>query len=301
MRSLRQAIEDSRPDAVIAFVVKVNILTVLACVGSHIPVIISERCDPGAQAISRTWALLRRYVYARARALVVQTRGIKSFFSEKTQTRCHIIPNPVIVPKHVRQKVTHKKKTIVGMGRLVEQKGFDLLLRAFAKIAASYPDWNLVIWGQGPLHRELEELALELGLRERATFPGQTSDTHRVLMEADLFVLSSRFEGFPNVLCEAMACGLPVVSFDVPSGPSDIIAHGKNGFLVPASDIDALAKTMDRLLGDENERSRLVRESAKIVTEYGVDKVMDAWERLILSFAASNSVHALNLPAAVSR
>jgi len=279
--SLRRTIVQSRPDAVISFVAAMNVLTVLACAGRPFPVIISERCDPGAQSIGATWGLLRRLVYPRADAVVVQTRSIKEFFPEKIRVRSHIIPNPVIAPKQLRDPRVRKKRKIIGMGRLVEQKGFDLLLRAFSKISAAHPDWFLEIWGQGPLRQELEQLAQALHLANQVSFPGQTQDTHAVLLEADLFVLSSRYEGFPNVLSEAMACGLPVITFDVASGPRDIVEHESNGLLVEANDIDGLAHAIERLLKNESERVRLAGESSKIVAKYGLSQVMKRWEALL--------------------
>jgi glycosyltransferase involved in cell wall biosynthesis len=146
-----------------------NVLTVLACAGRPFPVIISERCDPGAQSIGATWGLLRRLVYPRADAVVVQTRSIKEFFPEKIRVRSHIIPNPVIAPKQLRDSRVRKKRKIIGMGRLVEQKDLIFSSGLFENFGRS-PDWFLEIWGQGPLRQELEQLAQALHLANRVSF-----------------------------------------------------------------------------------------------------------------------------------
>ncbi|HEY6351159.1 MAG TPA: glycosyltransferase family 4 protein [Candidatus Angelobacter sp.] len=281
---LRRAIRESRPDVVISFMDTINVLTLLATRGLGVPVIVSERIDPKFYNIGPIWSGLRRVTYGFAAALVCQTRSALARFQAGIRVRGYVIPNPVALPpgfaQYQKQQERKTGHVVSAMGRLVPQKGFDILLRAFAQIADRHPDWSLVVMGRGPLKAELELQSNALNLGDRVHFPGEVSDPFAALRAADLFVLSSRFEGFANVLCEAMACGLPVVSFDCPSGPSDIIHDGLDGILVPPQDVDALAAAMDRLMGDYGERTRLASRAPEVLKHFGADRILNMWQEL---------------------
>ena len=304
LRVLRRAIRESAPQAVLSFLTSTNILTVLSTLWLRIPVIISERIDPAHHSIPKRWSTLRRWLYPRATRLVLQTHDALAYFSAAVRRKARVIPNPVTAPPDLpaeqlaSPRTTHRQaqaggggggkvrskrraKTVIAMGRLARQKGFDLLLKAFVEISHKHPEWSVIVWGEGDLRPKLEAVRDELGLKGRVSFPGYTREPFEEMRQADLFVLSSHYEGFPNVLCEAMACGLPVVSFDCPSGPREIIRDGIDGVLVPPGDVRALASAMDRLMDDESERKRLAARAPEVVERFGLEKVMGMWETVL--------------------
>lgn len=282
LRILRRAIRESAPRAVISFLTRINVLVLLATRGLGLPVIVSERVSPAHHAIGRTWSVLRRWTYPRATRLVVQHRDVLQYFAAPVRRKGRVVPNPVAAPPAARAAPRGRRpNTVAAMGRLTPQKGFDVLLRAFADVAPECPEWSLVIWGEGGLRGELERLRDGLGLRGRAFLPGRTREPFGKMRQADLFVLSSRFEGFPNVLCEAMACGLPVVSVDCPVGPGRIVRDGVDGLLVPPGDPRALADGMRRLMRDAPGRRRLAARAPEVVERFSLEKVMRAWEGVL--------------------
>ena len=287
---LRRAIKKSAPQAVISFLDKGNVLTLLATLWLGLPTIVSERISPAQYSIGELWNTLRHWTYPWTTGLVVQSQDVLEYFSTVVQKKGHVIPNPSLLPPDTGEvEANRRTQTVLAMGRLDKQKGFDLLLKAFASLTPKPPEWSLVIWGEGELRAELETLRDELGLQGSVSFPGQTQKPFEEMKQADLFVLSSRFEGFPNVLCEAMACGLPVVSFDCPNGPREIIRDGIDGVLVPPDDVDALAAAMAHLMNDPSTRIRLASRGPEIVERFGLEKVMKMWEAAIHDAIERNS------------
>jgi GalNAc-alpha-(1->4)-GalNAc-alpha-(1->3)-diNAcBac-PP-undecaprenol alpha-1,4-N-acetyl-D-galactosaminyltransferase len=283
---LRKAVRDTKPDCVISFLNVSNVLTLLACRGLKPKVIVSERTDPHGRRLSLQWELLRRLTYPWADALVVQTDHALSFFPDQIRLRGQIIPNAVVPPDGAQ--ITLRKtepgkpnRTVIGLGSLRHVKGFDRLIEAFSRIAARHPEWNLVIYGEGSSRPELERQITRLGLANRIGLPGVTEDPYNCLREADLFVLCSRNEGFPNALGEAMACGLPVISFDCKSGPRELIRDGIDGVLVADHDIGALAEQIDRLMGDPVERERLARKAPEVLQRFSPERVLAMWQKAL--------------------
>ena len=287
---LRRAIRESQPDIVISFMDRTNVLVLLATRGLGKPVIVCERTDPRRYDIGWLWQRLRLLTYPFADALMCQTSATLAWFQERLRVRGYVIPNPVVVPpagltERCQPDRDTRDHVIVAMGRLVPEKGFDLLLSAFARVAGSHPAWRLEIFGEGPLKAELEVQAQSLGVQDRVTMAGALSDPFSRLRSADLFVLSSRLEGFPNALCEAMACGLGVVSFDCSPAIAEIIRDGLDGILVPPEDVDALAAVLNRVMADPAERRKLAARAPEVLSRFSKGRILDLWERMFEELA----------------
>lgn len=203
---LRRAIKSSKPDIVISFVDRMNIMTLLATRGLGLKVIISERIDPAYHDCGRTWSLLRNATYPWADAIVVQSNKARQWIEEIVKKgTTFVIPNPI---SNVNEKTNleqsdtafggnaKSKQIIVAMGRLTAQKGFDLLLHAFARIAQSHHNWHLFIFGDGKDRDTLIQLANELGIAGLVSLPGRVNNPMQLLRQANMFVLSSVTRGF---------------------------------------------------------------------------------------------------------
>jgi len=169
---------------------------------------------------------------------------------------------------------------VVAMGRLVPQKGFDMLIDAFAPLARNHPDVTLEIWGEGPERSRLERRRDDLGLAGRVRLPGTTTEPHAAIGRAGVFVMSSRREGFPMVLGEAMASGVPCVSFDCPSGPRELIRDGVDGLLVPPNDVPALGAALERLITDRELAARLASRAPEVVERFSLEAILEQWSTI---------------------
>jgi len=286
---LRSILRSEKPDVIIACWGDSNVVAVLASIGLHIPVFVTERTSAG-NAVCEPYNTLRHWLYPQAAGVVVLHAAMKQQFSKRIQAKTTVIPNSVVLPDETQEDIDFKKekavrpeKWLMAMGRLVELKRFDELMRAFAAVAPRYPSWNLVIWGDGPEKEALEILAVQLGLADRVRLPGETREPIRELRKVDLFALTSRFEGFSNVLCEAIGCGVASVSYNCPCGPDVIIEHEKNGLLVPSGDFEGLKDALSRMMGDDAFRDRCASNGPEILVKYSLESVMDQWARILAS------------------
>ena len=281
VRALRRQFRRFDPAAVVAFTTRVNIKALMAAGPLRIPVLVSERTNPEASPLPSLWKRLTGRWYPKAHQLVVQTQRVAGFYRSRGVERLTVIPNPVeeLPPPSHR---SGGEMLWLAIARLSSEKGVDLLLEAWAR-SRQPQTARLCILGDGPLRAQLEALAEELGVHETVEFAGFVSDKAPYWKSASAFVLSSRREGFPNALCEAMAAGLACVSFDCASGPSDLIRDGENGLLVPPEDVDALAAAMDRVGADPLLRERFGKAAVMITHTLGLSGIVDRWEAVLRS------------------
>jgi GalNAc-alpha-(1->4)-GalNAc-alpha-(1->3)-diNAcBac-PP-undecaprenol alpha-1,4-N-acetyl-D-galactosaminyltransferase len=281
LTALRRAVVQSRPQVVISFSFQSNVLTVLATRGLKVPAIICEHTDMHRFHAGPVWRALQWITYPLADVVTCLTPNILEDMQLLVGNRGLLLPNPVAVPPaHVCALELPAGHLLVAMGRLHPVKGFDSLLEAFAPLSPKHRDWHLLILGEGSEREHLKRLIHTHGLEGRATLYGHVSDPFPILRRAELFVLSSSREGFPMALCEAMACGVPVVSFDCRSGPNYIIHDGHDGLLVPPGNVLSLSRSIERLMIDEEERRRLGSNAREVLNRFSVETVLGMWSQM---------------------
>ena len=283
IRRLRRAIIKQGHDVVISFMDRSNVPILLATRGLGKRVIIAERIDPRTQNYSLIRRFCMRLCYPWADALTVLNENGKTQWAERCMPahKIHVIHNPVL-PLAVDSPLPDwlPEKFICCVGRLHRQKGFDLLFQALPPVFARHPDVKLVILGEGPERAALTRQAEELGLAGRVFMPGFIHNPHAIVRRASLFVLPSRFEGFPNALIEAMSLARPVISYDCPSGPAYLIQDGVNGILLPVGEIAGLTSRLNFLLDNPEKASALGREALKVRDYCNINRVMEKWSAL---------------------
>ncbi|WP_298867511.1 glycosyltransferase family 4 protein [uncultured Gimesia sp.] len=296
VRRLRDVIAASQPDIVISLTDRMNVLTLLATRKLNRPVLISERSDPRHHPIGRLWSFLRKKTYPRATALVVQTEGVADFCKQwLKETHIEVIPNAVPTPRSpdipvvTEQMVLSRPPShiIYGMGRLSYEKGFDRLIDAFSNLAEKFPNWKLRILGEGPLRESLQATIDERGLQEQIELTGWVENPELYLDQGEIFVLPSRYEGFPNALLQAMSRGLACISFDCESGPADIAKEGLPVIIVQTKKINffstsyQLALMMEAFMEDESSRKETAIASLQVTERFSVSRFFQAWDVLI--------------------
>lgn len=288
--AMRTLVREWDPDGVVSFLPHVNVAALLATRGMKVPVVVSERTYPPAMPLGPVWPRLRRWTYPWAASVVMQTRRGGDWLAvECPSARRTVIPNPCVYPLPVAEPrlapvdwVGSARRVVLAVGRLGEEKGFAGLIDAFARLAARFPDWDLVILGEGAERMALEDQVVKSGLAGRVLLPGRVGNLADWYQCAALYVMSSRFEGFPNTLLEAMAHGLPAVSFDCETGPADIIREGVDGYLVPpAEGGEGLARRMAALMQDDDLRQRMGEAAVIVRKRFSPEHVMAEWDDVL--------------------
>lgn len=269
-------------DVVVSFLLRCNLLVLLAGLLTKQKIIVSDRNNP-IKEHSKVAFIIQNIVYHRANRIIVQTKQIKELYWKSLQRKIEVIENPVDTKTLNLQIIdTPKRKNrIISIGRLEKQKDFSTLIRAFTKIFPRFSEWRLDIYGIGDDRTDLEKQIINNNMEDYITLCGRTDKPYKELCESSIFVLSSFYEGFPNVLCEAMYAGDLCIASDCVSGPRELIRQGKNGWLFPVGDVDALASCLGYVIEHIDEMDE-VRNNAMLTTErLSVDNIADKWQEIV--------------------
>ncbi|QDS93582.1 GalNAc-alpha-(1-_4)-GalNAc-alpha-(1-_3)-diNAcBac-PP-undecaprenol alpha-1,4-N-acetyl-D-galactosaminyltransferase [Roseimaritima multifibrata] len=288
--ALRSAIAAQQPDVVLSFCDRMNILTLIAAKPLSIPVVAAERNDPKEQKLGTVWETMRRWSYRSAARLIALTERNAESMQSWNRHPIEVIPSAIDAIPAVSKESSPgetstppgstKRRTILGVGRLVDQKGFDRLIKAFLQHAESNPEWDLVIAGEGPDRIELENLYSDSPHRHRIRMPGWQRPIEPLYQQADVFALPSRYEGFPSALLEAMSAGLPAIAIDCPTGPREIIQDGVDGMLVNA---ETFSEGLAQLMKAPDKRQELGNAARNVVKRYGWPAMVDRYEEVLYS------------------
>lgn len=287
VRALRRVMREFRPDIVLGMMTTASVLAVIAGAGLGCRVIATEHTHPPSQAMSGFWQRLRRWTYPKAARVVALTSGTAAWIETHVPgSRLAVIPNPVHWPLPQAEPRKHPeprpgRRRLLAVGRLHQDKGFDLLIQAFERLAPAHPDWDLVILGEGGERAALEAQLRQSGMQGRVWMPGRVGNVGDWYASADLYVLTSRFEGLSNTLLESMASGLAAVCFDCDTGPREVVRDGVDGVLVrPNGDVPALCAALDAVMGDDAMRARMAAAATDVRDRFSANRVLARWEEL---------------------
>jgi GalNAc-alpha-(1->4)-GalNAc-alpha-(1->3)-diNAcBac-PP-undecaprenol alpha-1,4-N-acetyl-D-galactosaminyltransferase len=283
-KRIYQILKKEQVNIAIGFITSANILTTIAAKLARIPCIISERNNPLVENVPKFWVFLRTLVYPKADSLILQTQGVKKIYEKKIKpNKITILPNPISLElSQLRDDTIPKEKIILTVGRLDKNKCQDDLIKAFNDIDAK--GWKVQMIGDGTKKEELLNLIESFNLSNKIEIISKVRDIDKYYNAASIFVFTSKTEGFPNALLEAMHYGLPCISTDCNFGPSDLIEDGVNGFLVPVNDQIILKNKLSHLINSESLRSEFSLKSKQTTTIYKSDIVVEKWESLISNF-----------------
>lgn len=282
LKNIADFLQNSHTEIVLCFANPVCALVSIVCKKMKLPLIFSERNDPRRYLTSFTDKLLQKVLLKNVSYVVFQTEGAKNLYPEKIRKNSVVILNPLDVSRMPDYYEGVRRKVIVSVGRLQEQKRTDVLIDAFAQIADRHADYTLELYGKGNLLDDLTARVESYGLSDRVKFMGTSSTVFENIKDAALFALTSDFEGLPNALLEAMALGLPCVSTRCsPGGAEELIRDGENGYLVPCGDVTALAERIDDMLCNYDRAIAVGKAAYEIRQRVELQIIIDAWERYI--------------------
>lgn len=278
IKKMRNILEDIMPDVIVSFFSNTAVFGWIAQMGLNIPIVFSERNDPQKNETNLTQRIFRAITKHIADYIVFQTEGARTFYGSRIFKKSTIILNPFEPLNITNNEGRPQNKIISSVGRLTEQKNQILIINAFSRIHQFFPDYKLIIWGDGPLRTKLEEQISMLGLSEKVLLPGTSPSVLNEISDSSLFVLSSDYEGLPNALIEAMCIGIPCISTDCsPGGARELILNNKNGLIVPCNNIDALSEAIKYLLSNPDIARKMGSEAKNIYNRVSVSSIAKQW------------------------
>ena len=275
--------KNNQIDILIGFTTSVNILTVISSILLNKPNLISERNNPEVYVPGTFWRVLRNFWYPFTNGLIVQTEFIKGFYKNIIhESKIKIIPNPIDeIMVSLRKDYSERDNVILTVGRLDANKNQRLLIEAFANLNVG--NWKLIIAGDGDLREEYEELTASLGIADKVDFVGNVNKISDFYNKAKIFVFTSQSEGFPNALLEAMSFGLPCISSDCPSGPSEIIKNNESGYLIEVNNREQLEDRLISLINNPKICMEFSAKAIKSTEKFMIQKIYKQWKTLILN------------------
>lgn len=281
---LRRIWRQEDAGVIVAFIGKNNFMALLTAFGLRIPVITSVRGEPREEYYSSILRFLSKTLMGLSKGLILQTPDAKAYFPKWIQRKSIILDNP-LNPEFIDEYYTgERKKEIVTVGRLDSNKNQKLIIDAFCQIADEFPDYNLILYGDGEDREYLTEYAGKTKYAGQIFLPGPIRNVKKRIQQSKIFVLSSNTEGMPNCLLEAMALGIPSISTDCPCGGPRMLMEGKeNGILVPVGEVEPMANAMVKLLTDEKLWKKYSQNAYKLTEDLHPDKVNQKWEEYLLS------------------
>jgi glycosyltransferase involved in cell wall biosynthesis len=269
-----------KKDTVIfSFLVTTNLMVLLSSFGMGLPIIISERNDPKKDGRSFLVRVATYCLYPFAKKVVFQTKYAMNLFPKMVQKKGVIISNPLSKMAEVNRQESSETKSIVSVGRLIEQKNHKMLINSFSEVSKIFTDYKLIIYGEGPLRASLEKQINTLGLEGRVLLPGVVDDIHEHIVNASIFVLSSNYEGQSNALLEAMSLGLPCITTNC-SGIDELIDED-NGVLVDVGNEAMLTGAIIDLLSDRNRRETMGKVATRSLKTLSIDQIIHKWLELV--------------------
>lgn len=285
---MRNIWKKEKPDVILSFIGKNNMMAILTSRFLRIPVAVSVRADPYQEYYNSWMRFMARHLFARADGVILQTRQGFDFFSERVRKKAVILRNPVSAEFFRERYEGERDKTVVAVGRVDENKNHEMLIRAFAGIASEFPDYKLIIYGEGNCRQRLIRLVKELSLEKQIFLPGSIDHVSDVIYKASVFVLCSNTEGVPNTLVEAMIMGTAVISTDCPcGGPADLIDHQVNGILTPVGDVEMLQENLQNLLNNLQRIKDFGEKAKRTADMFLPEKVYGQWEDFIVSLRSN--------------